>query len=765
MATADLGRTSVGDLAAIDGYRTLALLGLAVATSATLTILYEITVILGGSTQLLLRVAVAVGGAWLAARALRPTLALAIFAGLALLGYAWYLVTATADPLLAIRAPWLLLVNTVNDTLRIVTGMSVLTIQATDVWALSFAPAPIFLTWYLGFRRRYAAAAGLAGATMSLFVLAGDLDVWWTLVGATGIIAVVGFGELERHAAPARYAELLVVVFAAVAVVAVAVPLVPGGGVVGPLNLVGGDDIAAPNASSIQSSVIDADEELDIVGEIELSPEVRYTIESEEPVYWRTGVYDRYTGDGWVRTGSQSSFSRPQRVPVSNTTLVEQRVRAEVRTELLPAAGEPVDVNGIDDVLQTEQGAIVAGDPLEPGTTYAVWSAVPNREALDEPTGYSQSVRSRYTQLPEDVPDRVHELTDQLLAGVDGPLAQAARVENYLKAQKNYSLDVSRPSGDIADTFLFEMEAGYCTYFATTMVTMLRSADVPARFAVGYANGQQVAEDRWVVRGLNSHAWVEVYHPVAGWVPFDPTPPARETTRAERVEEARESDHPAVDTEESDGLPYGYDPSPGSTGPGATPGPAEPPRTSTPPGTGGIEPPGGNFNQSIIGPGQFNELPQTDADSGQGLTRPVAWERLGLALLITSGLVTGAYRLRPRRRLARQVARRWQRPTGEPLRDVERARSRVEWALSGRFRPRKPAETPRQYHRLLSVLYDDPALDRFFEVSEQVRYAGRREPELAAEAVGLADRIVADNVRIGGWPSWAGRGSRPSGAR
>ena len=47
------------------------------------------------------------------------------------------------------------------------------------------------------------------------------------------------------------------------------------------------------------------------------------------------------------------------------------------------------------------------------------------------------------------------------------------------------------------------MEAGYCTYYATTMVSMLRSVDIPARLVVGYTPGEQVDSDTWAVRGTN----------------------------------------------------------------------------------------------------------------------------------------------------------------------------------------------------------------------------------------------------------------------
>jgi len=102
------------------------------------------------------------------------------------------------------------------------------------------------------------------------------------------------------------------------------------------------------------------------------------------------------------------------------------------------------------------------------------------------------------------------------------------------------------------------MDAGYCTYYATTMVTMLRSQDVPARFVTGYTDGERVDEDRQVVRGLNAHAWVEVYFPEYGWVQFDPTPGGpREAVREQNLQQARDNEETAVDTTETGGTGSG----------------------------------------------------------------------------------------------------------------------------------------------------------------------------------------------------------------
>lgn len=66
---------------------------------------------------------------------------------------------------------------------------------------------------------------------------------------------------------------------------------------------------------------------------------------------------------------------------------------------------------------------------------------------------------------------------------------------------------------------------GYCEYYATLAVLLLRHQRIPARYVTGFARPERVAGRPYVqYRRHHSHAWVEVYAR-GEWLPFDPTPP------------------------------------------------------------------------------------------------------------------------------------------------------------------------------------------------------------------------------------------------
>jgi hypothetical protein len=67
-----------------------------------------------------------------------------------------------------------------------------------------------------------------------------------------------------------------------------------------------------------------------------------------------------------------------------------------------------------------------------------------------------------------------------------------------------------------------DYKKGYCVYYASAEIMMLRSLGIPARMAVGFSEGE-IEDGTYVVRRFNAHAWPEVYFPGLGWVEFEPT--------------------------------------------------------------------------------------------------------------------------------------------------------------------------------------------------------------------------------------------------
>ena len=101
------------------------------------------------------------------------------------------------------------------------------------------------------------------------------------------------------------------------------------------------------------------------------------------------------------------------------------------------------------------------------------------------------------------------------------------RVESFLQSGRyEYTTEVEPPGGEPLLEFLFHTHAGYCQHFAGASALLLRLAGVPTRVVVGFATGEPIGHDTYAVRDEDAHAWIEVYFPGVGWVPFNPTPPS-----------------------------------------------------------------------------------------------------------------------------------------------------------------------------------------------------------------------------------------------
>ncbi|SDN01246.1 Transglutaminase-like enzyme, putative cysteine protease [Halogranum gelatinilyticum] len=718
------------------------LLAVAVLTLSYLSVLAHVTDVVGGTGSLVLVAAVAAGLATVLGRFLRVRSAVALTTVLLVGGLTAYFFSVPES-----NRALFTVGRVLSDTVALLTGLSVLRLTKAGAWALAITPGPVFLSWYLAVRREYGWSVLVGGGTLCFFVLTGDAGSGTTLVGVLAAAAAIGFETLSVRGGWAAQLDTLAVVLAAMVVLSATLSVVPGGAAQ-PL-------LENRGAVTVESSLVSSNDEVNILGSIRLSPQVRFSVQSNTPEYWQTAVYDRYTGGGWVRSGEDQQLSGRLESPPGSSRTVVQTVEARTRMSALPAAWKPVDVDGINEnvVRVTQQGSFLTTDSLRENESYRVRSEVPQytseqlRRSGDD---YPATVNDSYLQLPESTSDRVRQRAAEVAGNETNAYDKAVAIEQYLEAEKEYSLTVQKPEGDIADAFLFEMDAGYCTYYATTMVVMLRSQGVPARFVSGYTTGEQVGDDRYVVRGLDSHAWVQVYFPEVGWVTFDPTPSGpRQTAESARLTEARQSQEAGVDTEETD-------PESQTTTPTPTPSPTTGNETNeTANGTQTVNPNalgqegGTNSNPAVTPPPGLEGVTGTTGETeDDGLPSLPSRETLGVGLALMVGLAAGARRTGVTGRASRFVWMVHQGARQDPVADTERAFRRLEYLLEREYRPRRPRETPRAYLRALSKVGADERIQTVGAVYEKAHYGTGVSAEEADRAVALVDELVREELPV-----------------
>ncbi|RKD95987.1 transglutaminase TgpA family protein [Halopiger aswanensis] len=763
-------------------FRLLALGCVLLLTASYLSVLYEVTRIVGGTRSLLLLVGTMLVAATVLARTIRPRTATAAALVAAGLGFAYYLetsgvgigvVTTATDAIIA-------------DVITLATGLELLQMVEAGVWTLGFAPGPAFLSWYLAVRGRYGLSVLPGGFALLFLVLTGDAGTLVTLLGTLAALGAVGFGELERRGGTGAVAQidLLAVTVAAIVVLSLSVTVVPGGPA-SPATA----GLETSNAGTLEGTIDSATERSQIGGSVELSPDPRFRVESEQPSYWRTGVYDRYTGDEWIRTGQNRPLEGGAALdpPPGQYETVTQTVTAETELGVMPAAAQPVGVDGDAARYATASihGQVRPQTTLLEGDSYTVESAVPNPipgKLNDAGTDYPAEVEEYYLQTPESLSPAFEERTAEITASATTPYETARIVENHLRSSKSYSLDIERPESDVSEAFLLEMDEGYCVYFATTMTQMLRSEGIPARYVTGYTTGEQVGEDEYLVRGVNAHAWVEVYFPGQGWVPFDPTPPSeRETVHQSQLEDD-DADTPGADAPTDEESSSTDDEPAQSDDPAQTDenepsdDPAEDPTNdsesesqSASQSANDTEPQSENNTTTSDGETDTENDANEAADGDPGLGASlyelltVTRETAALTAVLLVGTVAVAHRTDATTRARRTVGLYWHGRRGEPDRDAERAFDRLERLLAREYRPRRRGESPRQYLAALAATAEGEATDRstaavplplderaerVLECHERAVYGGGVDRAAADEAIEIVDDLARERLPV-----------------
>ncbi|HEX8966666.1 MAG TPA: transglutaminase domain-containing protein, partial [Chloroflexota bacterium] len=258
------------------------------------------------------------------------------------------------------------------------------------------------------------------------------------------------------------------------------------------------------------------------------------------PLYLRATTSDRYASQAITSSdttstgvGGNSDLLAQDAIPQGRGLLTAQVKVLASRTTVAFAPEAPLRFSvptEVDTRADPSDIATVHLDtPVQQNDGYTVISAISTATVQDLRAAgedYPDWVKQRYLQLPRSLPRRVVDLAHQATTGAASAYDRAAALEGYLRDNFTYTTHVANvpPEQDWVDYFLFDSKQGYCDYFATAMVVMLRAEGVPARVASGFAPGEfDPTTGVSIVRENHAHSWVEAYFPRYGWITFEPS--------------------------------------------------------------------------------------------------------------------------------------------------------------------------------------------------------------------------------------------------
>jgi transglutaminase-like putative cysteine protease len=270
--------------------------------------------------------------------------------------------------------------------------------------------------------------------------------------------------------------------------------------------------------------------------------------------YWRARTFDTYRDGQWFSNIDTSHDFDPENDDLLTTSSTGRwesnfEVTSVVNMATLFTPAQPQWVSRTSQVYYVENpdgtldiSTFIADPFIRPGEVYQVKSSVSAptiTELRQAGEDYPDWVTERYLQLPGNISAETRQLAEDITAGLETPYDKAAAITQYLRENITYVETIDgapQPGQEVIDWFLFDYKQGFCNYYATAEVILLRLAGIPARWSIGYAQGELITEETretrpdlggdtllYTVRQKDSHAWPEVFFPEIGWVEFEPT--------------------------------------------------------------------------------------------------------------------------------------------------------------------------------------------------------------------------------------------------
>ena len=276
-----------------------------------------------------------------------------------------------------------------------------------------------------------------------------------------------------------------------------------------------------------------------------------FTASSRDRHYWRIETKDTYTSKGWIV--SEGSFGKnvyETNTPIMTSLQVgppenERQIQLDIAVSMpfLIQTYGLLSVSAQNSTLfiqdeQTERMTIEQQiDASKSLSNYTLSYSEPVYSMEQLQLSFPASLETldssfdRFLQVPSQLPQRVRDLAFAITQDKTTVYDQIKAVESYFRTN-GFRYDktqaaIPAENQDYVDQFLFDTKVGYCDNFSTSMVVLLRSVGIPARWVKGFAPGTAgpmtdgLREYR--ITNDNAHSWVEAFIPGTGWMEFEPT--------------------------------------------------------------------------------------------------------------------------------------------------------------------------------------------------------------------------------------------------
>ena len=248
---------------------------------------------------------------------------------------------------------------------------------------------------------------------------------------------------------------------------------------------------------------------LNLSGAISLGDDVVFTVDAPSAgfrYYWRSRVFERYTDGQWSPSADLRITDRspPVQIQMNSEVIGASRQEAQQRftvgtasSRIFYAAPQPlrIDRSGRIDLIHTDRpdntsmnvSVIRPLKVLRRGESYLVSSLLSTASATQlrrASSNYPEWVSSAnlYVGIPN---ARILELARHIVtqADADNQYDRAKAIETWLRQNITYNESISAPPPNVntVEWVLFDAREGYCTYYATSMIVMLRHLGIPAR--------------------------------------------------------------------------------------------------------------------------------------------------------------------------------------------------------------------------------------------------------------------------------------------